>query len=352
MTGGAGGETDGQGPTDASGLLTRLRLATGRAILVAVFSQVRVPADKFGLERLFATTGHARLHFNQPQNRWYRGAEAAIDAAIGDALKTSGADELILYGSSMGAFGALRTAPRWPEARVFAFAPDFAVGEAGSRSAEAGLSPLAGEPDLAALLAPPRRGRIEIAAGLFDPYDASVAARLAGLKAPALRLIPLASSHELHDHLYSVNVIRKLIGGFRRDLAAEAAARNLLVEVADWTPYRQFAQAAADFGAGRPVSEAALALSGNPGVERLRAEAALAAGDPGRAIDILEKLQRTIAASPALASLPKRYLKTIPRRLIALLREAGRREAAAAVAAEAARAFPNDAGFAAAARPD
>lgn len=346
--------TTGPIPSQAtSGGALRRRLHDGgdSGILAVVFSQVRVPEGKFGLERLFATTRHACLFLNQPENAWYRGCEAEIDSAIAEAAETTSPAEIILYGSSMGAYGAVATASRWPRARVMAFAPDFSIGEPGSQSAAAGLGPSAGEADLGELLR--RRGAgaapADIVIGLFDPYDVSVAARLARLTLPGTRLVTLLSSHELHDHLYSLNVIRKVIMTFARDLATEAARRGLLKSVDDWADYEAFAALAARFAAGLPIDvEAAgrIGLTDNPGLEFLRAEIAASEGDRSGALAILVELDRRVAEDTVLSSLTKRYLKTLPRRRIALLAAEGRMDDARAVAREAARLYPNDPDFA------
>ncbi|WP_237152619.1 hypothetical protein [Oryzibacter oryziterrae] len=331
-------------------LRMRLKAGRGSARLVVVFSQVRVPDGKFGLERLFARTTHACLFLNQPDNAWYRGADAAIDAAIARAQAMTGAEDLIFYGSSMGGFAALAAAARWPQARVFAFSPDFRIGEPASQSAAAGLTADAAEPDIAALVSAVRDGRIEIVTGLFDAYDAGVAARLAAAALPAtVRLTTLASSHELHDHLYSLNIIRKVIATFARDVREECAARSLVVDVADWDGYRAFAAASLAFAQGNAVDLGGLAAmppACNPGVELLRAAVLEHQGHRGAALECLEALERTIRADETLSGLTKRYLKEVPRRRILLLTELGRTEDAAVVARQALSLHPADGDFA------
>jgi hypothetical protein len=167
-----------------------------------------------------------------------------------------------------------------------------------------------------------------------------------------VRLVPLASSHELHDHLYSLNVIRRVIAGFSRDLEAEAASKGLAVAVPDWERYRRFAALAAALRRGDPVDPAAvreLGLPDNPGTAWLEAEALAAAGDATGAERRLAGLDGAVRSSPVLSSLTKRYLKEIPRRRIALLDALGRHDAALAVAARAAADYPTDEEFAAAA---
>lgn len=333
----------------ANGLAHRFR--AGSDTLVVVFSQVRVPAGKFGLERLFATTTHSLLLLNEPANGWYRGREATIDRLIDEAALAMKASRLILYGSSMGAFGATATAARHPEAELYAFAPDYRIGEPGSQSAAADLVMRSDEADLGRLLRTPRRGIARVVIPLFDPYDAGVGARLADLPLPnEVTLVPLRSSHEVHDHLYSLNIIRKVVATFRRDIANEAAARGLLVASADWSAHAEFAAARAAFNEGADLDlEALLGLlpETNPGLTLLAAEVAERSGDIGRAVALLAGLDAAIAADPVLSGLAKRYLKDIPRRRIRLLKEAGDIAASYRVAVEAAARFPTDEGFAA-----
>ena len=141
---------------ESDGLAYRFR--PGSETLVVIFSQVRVPAGKFGLERLFAGTTHSLLLLNEPANNWYRSREAVLDGVIGKAALAAKASRRIFYGSSMGAFGAAAAASRHPEAELYAFAPDFRIGEPGSQSAAAGLGVRSEEADLGSLLAKPRQG--------------------------------------------------------------------------------------------------------------------------------------------------------------------------------------------------
>lgn len=333
---------------DTNGLAHRFR--PGSDTLVVVFSQVRVPPGKFGLERLFAATTHSLLLLNEPENNWYRGLEAAIDALIEAATTTSKATRLILYGSSMGAFGAAAAASRHPEAELYAFAPDYRIGEPGSQSAAAGLVVRLEEAGLGELLAAPRRATARVIVPLFDPYDAGVGARLSGRRLPdEVTLVPLRSSHEVHDHLYSLNIIRKVVATFRRDIALEAAARGLLVSTVDWSPHARLAAARAAFDAGAvldPDGLIEILPEINPGLTLLVAEAAERAGDIGRAEALLADLDAAIVADTVLSGLAKRYLKEVPRRRIRLLRDMGDIAASRLVAAEAAARFPTDAGFA------
>lgn len=330
------------------GLSARCTAGRGSDVLAVVFSQVRVPAGAFGLSRLFGRTAHACLFLNQPDNAWYRGAADAVDAAVERAVAVARPSRIVFYGSSMGAFGAIEAAARRPEADVIAFAPDFSIGEASSRSAMAGLPVVEGEPALPALLDRPGPGRAHVLAGLFDPYDAGVAVRLAEALPAGPSLVTVAGAHEIHDQLYSVNVVRRIISTFTRDPAEAVADRELLLPLEDPGRYRAFAALAAAFERGEavpPATVAALRLAGNPGWRRLLSDAEALAGDLAAAEATLAAAQVEIDGSPLLATLPKRYRKTFFRRRIALVEALGRPEAAAALSAEAARRFPTDAGF-------
>lgn len=336
---------------EKEGLAARAVPGRGSDVLVVVFSQVRVPQGSFGLSRLFARTRHACLFLNQPKNAWYRGLDGHIDRLVDRAADAVAPSRIVLYGSSMGAFAAAAAAARRPEADLVAFAPDFRIGEPSSRSAAAGLPTVDGEADLSTLLQRAGPGGRSVLLGLYDPYDAGT---LAGLQAQGVAgLVPVAGAHEIHDQLYSVNVIRRIITTFTRDPAQAVAERGLFLPVPDLEPYRRFAALAADLQAGGapdPAEIAALGLAANPGAMRLEAEASARRGAPARAEAVLARLQVEIDGSEALSTLPKRYRKAVFRRRIELLEALGERSAAADLTAEAARRFPTDADFAAASR--
>ncbi len=324
------------------GLEARATASRGSNVLAVVFSQVRVPSGRFGLSRLFARTAHACLFLNQPENAWYRGTEAAVDRAIERASATVRPRSVVLYGSSMGAFGAASAAARRPEARAILFAPDLRIGEAGSRSAQEGLAMDPGEPDLAEFLSPPRTGAVDVVFGLYDAHDGGVAAHLVEARLPApVRVVTLASTHEVHDHLFSLNLIRRVIATFGRDLLAEAASKGLVLPFPDPSAHRALAALALEERPD-PAAIRALGLSDNPAAALIEAEALAAAGDVGAAEARLAWLQAEIDGSPVLSCLPKRWRKGIYRRRLQLLHGLGRADAAAGVAAAAAQAFPED----------
>ncbi|HUG62364.1 MAG TPA: hypothetical protein VMP03_10990 [Methylomirabilota bacterium] len=334
---------------EADGVESRCIAGRGSDILAVVFSQVRVPAGHFGLSRLFARTRHSLLFLNQPSAQWYRGGEAAIDAAVERARSMTSAGRVVFYGSSMGGFGALATARRWPDADAVAYAPDHTIGEPCAQSTDAGLSPAVGEPTLTDLLAAPRVGSADVVIGLFAPYDAGVAARIQGAAAPSIRIVQVASGHEVHDHLYTVNVVRRIIGGFTRDVAAAVAERDLIhppVAAAALAAFAGLDAARRAGGRVDPEAVRALGLVGNPGVALLEAAAREAAGDLDGAAIVLGDLARTIAASATLSTLPKRMLKRVPLRRMAVLAALGRVQDLETVRTEAAAAFPTDARFA------
>jgi hypothetical protein len=327
---------------------TRFVEGRGSGVLAVVFSQVRVPAGHFGLSRLFARTRHACLFVNQPSGRWYRGADEAIDDAVAAAGEQARPDRVVFYGSSMGGWGALAAAARHPAARVIAFAPDARVGEPGSRSADAGLSPDGSEPLLADLLAG-TGARATVVSGLFDPYDAGVFARMSEARRVGAVLVPVRSVHAVHDHLYTVNVIRRIIGGFDRDVADAVAARGLLHPPVDPAELSRFAALALAVEAGDAVDPAAvrsLDLAGNPGVGLLEADVLARAGDLVGADARLRLLVVDISASPVLSTLPKRWLKGLWVRRVDLARRLGRADAAERLVEEAGRLFPSDGRFA------
>lgn len=330
------------------GTFVRCTAGRGSGVLAVVFSQVRVPEGRFGLSRLFDGTRHPALFVNQPDGRWYRDSADVVDAALARAVGATGAARVIFYGSSMGGYGALAAAARHPQAEAIAFAPDFRIGEAASRSAEAGLEPVAGEPSLADLLAARDPARTDVVIGLFDPYDAGVAARLADVGRPGRSVIPVRSGHEVHDHLYTVNVIRRIIGTFDRGVAPSIAERGLIHPPVPAGTLAAFAALGAALEAGEPVDPGrirGLGLAGNPGAVVLEATALEAGGDVAAADVVLARLWREVPADPALSSLPTRYLKRIPLARMRLLGLLGRDNEAEAVRREAAARFPTDPRF-------
>ncbi|MBH0239460.1 hypothetical protein [Methylobrevis albus] len=330
-------------------------IGRGSGTLAVVFSQVRVPAGKFGLSRLFARTQHHGLFLNDLSGGWYRDQAAAIDAAIDAAAARlapvlGAAPRTVYYGSSMGAQGALATALRRGDGAAIVFGPDLVVGAPGSQSGRAGLHPGAGDPDLLAALDAWSGPPLDLVFGLFDPADGATAARIAGLRpSPTRRLVPVASTHEVHDHLFSLNVVRRAIAGFSRPIADEVAAKGLLVPAPDWAALARLGEIAAAVHAGgawpAPAAIDALGLGVHPGAALLAAEGAAAAGRPGAGADRLAATLAAIAADPALATLPKRAVKPLARRMIDLLLAAGRSDEARRHAVLWHEAHPDDDGF-------
>ncbi|SON57881.1 hypothetical protein HDIA_4340 [Hartmannibacter diazotrophicus] len=334
---------------ESEGLAWRRIAGRGSRTLAVVFSQVRVPKGKFGLSRLFARTAHHGLFLNDLTGGWYRDQERVIDEAVDDAIKTLKPDRIVYYGSSMGGWGALVTALRRGDGKAVVFAPDLLVGEPGSRSAMAGLSPHPDEASLTKLVATgSKHHRHDLVFGLFDAYDAGTAASLAALDHPSINLVPVASTHEVHDHLYSINVIRRVISTFDRAIETEIASKGLLIENPDWPQLARLGALARQMASGERVTSIeieALGLSGNPGAMELAARADLLSGDTSRAIHRLEKLVRRLHDEPDYATITKRSKKAPALMLLDLLRREGREKDMAALTQELALRYPEDGRF-------
>ncbi|WP_417771289.1 hypothetical protein [Stappia sp.] len=334
-----------------TGLTWRYRPGRGSDTLVVVQSQARVPQGRFGLERLFAKTRHACLFLNGPDESWYLGCEAASDAAIDAAIVAARPGRIIHYGASKGAYGALLTALRRGDGPAFAFGPELELGVPGSQSALSRVRGQQGEPDLAgALLAPTTPHPLTLVFGLHDPVDAAGFARLAAQPRPEhLRLLALRSPHASHDHLYTLNIIRKLIVRFDRDLGGLCAERGLIAPEAAHGLASAFGVAGERFADGDGLSGAALAeeldTTGNPGHALLAAQAFLREGSPNAALALLETAIALNEADPSLAAQPKRWRKTFWHQALAAARAGGDAPRAAAIAARARARFPEDAGF-------
>jgi len=329
----------------------RHRLATGTGdTLVIVFSQVRVPAGKFGLERLFARTRHACLFLNDTANGWYLGLERAIHAAIDDAQARTGAARTLYYGSSMGGYGALVTGLARRDGGIHAFGPELRTGYPGSQSRDHGILPddprLFDWPRLFEWQQAPARTAfpVHLYFGVYDPVDA-VNAAAAAQCLPGAQLHLLRSCHASHDHLYSLNLIRRIITTFSRDPAAELASKGLLA-TADMEDLAAFGRLAEQLAAGDPIGpDAVSGLKGfadNPGMIRLAAEAAASRGDLPRAIAFLRQAEDLIAADPVLRTLPKRWRKDMPLRRVDWLMAAGAVQEARELLARTCERFPVD----------
>ena len=348
MTGDAAGF---EGCDAASGLSWRFRpapRADSAGILAVVFSQMRVPEGRFGLERLFANTRHACLFLNCPDPVWYLGCEAAIDREIARAVEAaSSSRRIVYYGASKGAHGALATALRRGDGEAFAFGPELVLGQPGSQSARVFAPAMARAAGLAGPLAA-TGVPVTLVFGIFDPVDAGGATALADRPLPAgVRVLRLASPHASHDHLYTLNIARKLIAGFDRDLAALCAERGLISSDSD-AELARFSGFASARAAGRLTPDAIAAArrdpyrARNPGHALEVARALAGIGAPAEAAAELALAQATIDASPGARALPKRWLKTFWRERIAALRAGGEDGAADALAREAGQRFPTD----------
>lgn len=313
-------------------------------ILAVVFSQVRVPAGKFGLERLFARTRHDCLFLNDTGNGWYLGLEGEIDTAIDDARNRSTARTIIYYGASMGGYGALVTGLRRKDGTVHSFGAELRAGAPGSQSRDHGIAP----EDTRlfdferADIAPDQP--VHLYFGIHDPVDA-VNAACAARVLPAAELHLLHSCHASHDHLYSLNLVRRITTTFARDPAAELASKDLIADP-DLEDLERFGRLAEGLAAGHRIARDEItALAGfqqNPGMMRLAAEAAAQTGSHDDAARYLKQAEDLIEADPVLRTLPKRWRKEFPLRRAECLLKAGNRTAAQAVFRQACGTFPVD----------
>lgn len=330
-------------PDPSADLRHRLAPGAGSGVLVVVYSQVRVPDGKFGLERLFSATRHACLFLNDVRNGWYRGQERTIDALIDQAEVEIKPQRIIHYGASMGGFAALVTGLRRSDGAIHAFGPELELGRPGSQSAaygqtHPGTSPeaLALEPALDALRRPLAHAA-HLYFGHLDPVDSAGVARVLaqGLNG---RLFDLASCHASHDHLYTLNVIRKITRTFDRDPEDELVARSLIRPLPR-AFHEGFAAAGEAFAAGEGLVSArfdalAALAPGHVGLLRLRAEAAARAGDLPLAIDLMQAAEARIDQDPALHGLPKRWRKELPLARAGWLLSLGKADAALAMLAD------------------
>jgi len=313
-----------------------------------VFSQVRVPEGKFGLERLFAGTRHACLFFNDLSGHWYQGQEQEIDAALDHAIDQVRPERVVYYGSSMGAYGALMTGLRHGDGSVYAFGTELDLGRPGGQSP----GDLAGPPGglVPAIKALERAAKTlkdcHLFYGALDPVDARQVQLLGASATGTIHLHLLRSSHASHDHLYSLNIIRKIISGFERDPRSLCAERRLLAKETK-EDLKLFSKVHEDLISGRPGDPTALIETGrrlnNPGMLQWAAEVLVAHERLDTAAGLLSEADTMTHADPVLAGVPKRWRKLLPLRWAELLAELGDVSEAETVLAECRSRFPDDA---------
>ncbi len=334
-------------PTDLSSptrLAHSLRHGSS-GLLVVVFSQVRVPVGKFGLERLFAKTRHNCLFLNDTQNGWYLGLDQEIDLRVSQAISDMRPERILYYGSSMGGYGALATGLRRQDGDIHAFGPELRPGRPGYQSTAYGIS--AGDSRLCSFdeKSQPHNIDIQLYFGGFDPVDAANAA-FARDCWPKANLHLLKSSHSNHDHLYSQNIIRRIIRTFERDPAQELASKQLLLPESELVSLSRFGALAEAFAAGRdPAPEDIASLPGygsNPGMLHLCAEIHAARGNLSEALIQMKTAEDLIEENPVLSSLPKRWRKELPLQRVKWLIQGGQTNEARDLMLSICRTFPVD----------
>ncbi|MEJ8476760.1 hypothetical protein [Roseibium algae] len=309
-----------------------------------------MPKGKFGLERLFETTRHSCLFLNDTSNGWYLGLNAKIDALVSSAVAETTSEQVIYYGSSMGGYGALVTGLARKDGDIHAFGPELRPGRPGFQSTAYGLSADDTELFQFSCISSPSPHAVHLYFGCFDAVDAANAVFAAeDLSWANIHL--LRSSHASHDHLYSLNIIRRIIRTFNRDPSAELRSKSLIAGAAR-DNLRRFGALGEALSSGIDVDPTEIAdlpdypsnpgNPGNPGMMRLAAEAHAARGDTTSALREMQAAQDMIQNDPVLMTLPKRWRKEFPLRRVHWLLGGGREDEARELLAETCRQFPVD----------
>ncbi|MTI44722.1 hypothetical protein E1178_14000 [Roseibium hamelinense] len=180
--------------------------------------------------------------------------------------------------------------------------------------------------------------------GVCDPVDALNAA-VAFDRLPHAKHHLVWSSHANHDHLYSLNIIRRLIMTFNRPPEIELASKNLLADV-PVKSLEQFGLTAEQLMSGNQVSVSGLralpCFEQNPGMIWLAAKISEVQGDLQTALSWIEKAEDLIAHSNVLSTLPKRWRKQLPLHRIRLLCQLGRTYDACDLMIQTSKVFPVD----------
>ncbi|MDX5595058.1 hypothetical protein [Pseudovibrio sp. SPO723] len=327
-------------------LLHKLQSPRQSKTLMVVFSQARIPAGKFGLERLFAKTQHACLFVNHAGSLWYLGVDDELDQRIDAAVEAFAPERLIYYGASMGAYGALKTGLRRRDGEIFAFGPEFELGAPGTQSRDT-VGPKPEVPDylpdgLAGDLAYP----VHLFFGLYDWIDAKGYQTLTPLKERSnINLYGLKSPHASHDHLYTINVVRQITKRFDRDIPLIINNKNI-----SYTMNRREIELFIDLGeaiaselslSGKLNSECEeMLLVTHPGYALLGAEVLSRRGETKRAVSLLRRWENQLSTDPVLASTPKRWRKRFPLERVRIELAAGELETARTSLSEMAARYP------------
>ena len=296
-------------------LRCKMQLDGTSGILVVVFSQVRIPDGRFGLERLFASTRHNCLFVNDVRSAWYLGLDDALDTELDAVIAQTQPERIIYYGASMGAYGALATGLRRQDGEIYAFAPELTLGLPGSQSAA--YLPLMPNSRDALLNALKRdlKHPVVLLFGLFDWIDASqflLAQQLGPLD--NLNVVGLAGPHALHDQLYSTNIIRQLIKTFERDITRLVSDKKLIssesIECLQAFAVLGHCVATSDHRHLGQLQLDGTLLARHPGYGLLAADRLILLGKPHKAAMLLQEWHHRITTSELLKSTPKRWRKS------------------------------------------
>ena len=280
-------------------------------MLLVVFSQVRMPSGKFGLERLFAKTQHSCVFLNDTQSQWYLNAERDIDRAVDEAIAREKPERVIYYGASMGAYGALMTGLRRQDGEIYAFSPELELGTAGTQSSTYLTTSAPHKAEVLVLLSKAAKHSVHLFFGLFDWVDTSGYLAVQKLQPDEnRRCYGIAGPHALHDQLYSLNIVRQLIKTFERDISDLLLARNLLItpSLADCAEFVRLGQTLAEGGTVSPRT-VSRSLVANPGYALLEAEQLAAQGKRHEGAELLQEWDSVLQGDAVLKTTPKRWRK-------------------------------------------
>lgn len=173
--------------------------------LIVVFSPINIPKGKFGFSRFFSETTSSVLFFNS-QNTWYVDCIEEMIEIVDRTIGTMAPDQVIFYGSSMGAYAAARIGGLYPEYPTYLFGPELELYVDGSLSSKHATI---------------RKEHVNI--GEFDNLDFSNTVAFFGIYEPIdmlqykraeplnfLARIPVRSPHAVHEELYYRGMIKPL----------------------------------------------------------------------------------------------------------------------------------------------
>ena len=187
--------------------------------LIVVFSPINLPRGKFGLSRFFKKRIENILFINSPGNQWFQRDIEGINNLITSIVCEKRIETIFYYGASMGAYGALLFSSLRKDGPCLAYGPNIILGEIGSHSSRYNIDFDEKYTDITSYFSK-SEFRSTVIFGAYDLVDfyyfRYTKRRLDKLNITDnnIDLHLMDSCHNVHQHLYNLGEVNKLLGDF------------------------------------------------------------------------------------------------------------------------------------------